>query len=113
MTRELMSDAELDRLLALATRPPPPEGAEARLMARLAAAEAGANVVAFRQKPRRLVPWLSALPLAASLACGIYLGASGAADSYLPVATDTVAAMDDGGASGLDDVLAISEGNAS
>lgn len=112
MTRELMSDAELDRLLALATRPEVPKGAEARLMARLAAAEAGENVVALTPRPRRLVPWLSALPLAASLACGIYLGASGLADPYISTTT-TASAMDDAATPGLDDMVAISEGSAS
>jgi hypothetical protein len=112
MTRDVMSDTELDRLLALATVPAVPEGAEARLMARLAQVEAGETVVTFKPRQRRLVPWLSALPLAASLACGIYLGAAGFADPYMTT-SDTVAAMDDSAAPGLDDMLAISEGSAS
>ncbi len=54
----------IDQMLGLATRPPLPPDFEARMMARLPS-----NVVPFKLR------WTAALPLAASLALGIYLGA--------------------------------------
>jgi hypothetical protein len=75
-----MTDMELDQLLAQARSPALPQGFADRLQAKLERA-ANSNVVAFpqaRAKPahaRRY--WLSAVPLAASLAIGIYLGAAG------------------------------------
>lgn len=81
-------EAEFRRVVALATRPEPAEGAIARLMARIEA-EPVDNVVLFR--PRNAVygsrlPYAAALPLAASLALGIYLGAMGSLDFVLPSA---------------------------
>lgn len=62
---------EIDPLLELATIPEPPEGFEARMMARLPS-----SVVPFKLR------W-AALPLAASLALGIYLGATEPAEDDL------------------------------
>jgi hypothetical protein len=80
MDRHEMTDHELDRVLAGARKPQLPDGFAERLQARLEQPEKS-NVVAFPQAqaaaPSRRRVWLSALPLAASLAIGIYLGAAG------------------------------------
>ena len=80
MDKKNMSDIELDKLLAAARQPELPKGFAERLQAKLEQPPAS-NVIAFPQ--RKPVPasnrrvWLSAIPLAASLAFGIYLGAMG------------------------------------
>lgn len=78
----------LDRTLALASDPRPPDGAGARLLARMAAEEGSGNVVGLPagRVRRRLehgpLPAISAL--AASLAIGLYLGASGFTGGLVP-----------------------------
>ncbi|MFT3672659.1 hypothetical protein [Aestuariivirga sp.] len=94
--RNLMSDRELDQLLAHASAPPLPDAARGRLLQRLAEEEAkrpSSNVVSLTEaRARRAAQqapssgrlgWLAGLPLAASLALGIYLGAGGTFDGYL------------------------------
>ena len=74
----------LDRVLAAATNPELPAGAMQRLLARL---EEDDRVVALPLRnaaPAPVLRWTAALPLAASLALGIYLGAMGALDAFLP-----------------------------
>jgi hypothetical protein len=80
MDKSPLTDRQLDQLLATAQQPQLPKGFADRLQAKLLV-ERPNNVVAFPQKaavpqPRRRI-WLSAIPLAASLAVGIYLGAVG------------------------------------
>jgi hypothetical protein len=81
MEKTHLTDQELDRLLAAAQTPQLPSGFADRLQAKLQV-ERASNVVTFPQKvlapqqQRRRI-WLSAIPLAASLAVGIYLGAVG------------------------------------
>jgi hypothetical protein len=78
MDNNKMTDAELDRLLATATTPELPKGFSSRLQAKLDAT-ASTNVIAFPKRtatPHKLY-WLSTIPLAASLAFGVYLGAQG------------------------------------
>lgn len=91
---------EIDAVLSLASVPPLPAGAAERLMARIAQEPQENTVVAFA--PRRAAPrrsplrYAAALPLAASLALGIYLGAKGTLDFMLPSAiTGGVALIDD------------------
>lgn len=110
MTRNTMTDHELDRLLAMASKPVAPEGAEARMMAKLDPE----NVIAFRPRPeawRSTLSWLAALPLAASLAFGLWLGIAGVGTSYLPesLGGDSVAAIDDSAVSGIDEAEAMAE----
>jgi hypothetical protein len=96
MDKNMMTENELDRLLAKATTPGLPDGFAARLSARIDT-EAADNVIAFpqaRAAPRKRF-WLSAIPLAASLACGLYLGAQGSLPETLETtlfasATDTL-----------------------
>jgi hypothetical protein len=89
MTKGSGEDPELRRILALATTPEPSAGAADRLMARLAAVETTAQVVPFRPRATRRPSWFAyaaAVPMAASLALGIYLGAMGKLDRLLPAA---------------------------
>jgi hypothetical protein len=77
----------IDRLLDLAEAPALPPGFERRLMTRIV-----------KPAPSTSFPlgWAVALPLAASLALGVYLGAMGELDSLLPsMVTGDVAAVDD------------------
>ncbi len=80
----------IDRVLAQASMPELPVGAMDRLMAKLddAAPAPESNVVLFRpavQGPRRRIwRYAAALPLAASLALGLYLGSRGTLDTLLP-----------------------------
>lgn len=105
---------EIDAVLSLASVPSLPEGAAARLMARLAEVPQENKVVAF--PPRRAMApvrsplrYAAALPLAASLALGIYLGAKGSLDFMLPSAiTGDVALIDDA----PDDLGGVSEADA-
>ena len=78
----------IDSMLSLATEPVPPEGAMARLLDRIASEPQPAKVIAFQPLARRpsLMRYAAALPLAASLALGIYLGAQGSLDFMLPTA---------------------------
>ena len=87
----------IDQFLDLASQPTVPEGSLARLLDQLPDA-ATAEIVGFRPRLRGNPPLLryAALPLAASLALGIYLGAQGDLDVAFPAAiTGTVAQGDD------------------
>ena len=105
---------EIDAVLSLASVPPLPEGAAERLMARIAAEPQENKVVALapRREAPRMSPWryAAALPLAASLALGVYLGAKGTLDFMLPSAiTGSVALNDD---APDDDLGGVGEANA-
>lgn len=114
---ELMTDAELDGLLAQASTPPLPLGAKQRLMAKLSqvdgVAAAPPNVVPLRQPQSSgsRLGWLAGLPLAASLALGIYLGSADSLDSYLPnAAYDLIAGSSgDEPLTGIEDVESFTE----
>lgn len=86
-------------VLRLASDPQLPEGAADRLMARIAVEPQGARVIPLpRRAPARpsLMRYAAALPLAASLALGVYLGAKGTLDFMLPSAiTGSLAQNDD------------------
>jgi hypothetical protein len=97
MTKEPFSDRELDLLLSKAKQPQLPLGFAERLQAKLTT-EATSNVIAFPQKriepaPSRLGFWFSAVPLAASLAAGIYLGAMGELPAMFSGLQDAVASL--------------------
>lgn len=109
---------EIDAVLSLGSTPPLPPDAASRLMARIAVEpqeHPQADVIPFRPRahaPRRgLFRYAAALPLAASLALGVYLGAKGTLDFMLPTAITGVAlnadAPDDlGGVGEADDYAA-------
>ena len=114
-----MTDRELDALLAHATVPVLPEGARQRLLDRAGRGgdAAASNVIPFRRPvsapvhaPSRL-GWLAGLPLAASLALGIYLGAGGTFDGLLPAtAYDIIAGgSTDDTITGIEDVESYTE----
>lgn len=100
MEKDLLSDRELELLLKNARPPILPDGFAERLQAKLEVSPAS-NVIAFPQKQPHAKPrhsyWWSAIPLAASLAAGIYLGAvaelpglfSDAADAVASASADT------------------------
>jgi hypothetical protein len=92
-------ERDTEKLLRLASDPAVPEGAMARLMARIAEEPQQARVIALPQRAavrRSPLRYAAALPLAASLALGVYLGAQGALDFMLPTAiTGGVALNDD------------------
>jgi hypothetical protein len=77
---KIMSDKDLDRLLNAVNHPVRPLGAEQRLMGRIATESARA---ATNARKTGAWPWMSALPLAASLVLGLYLGQSGYQPSWL------------------------------
>lgn len=109
---ENQMDTALDKLLKRATDPAIPEGAEARLIAAIQAAEQQSNVVKLQPRPR-IQRWAVGLPLAASLALGIYLGANGTLDNYMPdsIIGETLADTSDSEpTSGLDDAESYAEG---
>jgi hypothetical protein len=112
MARDSMSDHELDRLLALASTPVLPPSAEERLMAKINPE----NVVAFISKPKKAqsaISWIAALPLAASLAFGVWLGAAGIGTNILPesLGGDAVAAAEVDVISGIDEAETLAEDN--
>lgn len=96
MTKDLFSDRELDFLLAMAKQPELPPGFADRLQSKLQV-EPASNVIAFPQKQQhttlRRGYWLSAIPLAASLAAGIYLGAMAELPAMLSGLEDAVASL--------------------
>lgn len=100
----------IDAVLRLATDPVLPAGASDRLMARIAEEPQEARIIPFapRQRPG-LFRYAAALPLAASLALGVYFGAKGTLDFMLPSAiTGSVALNDDG----LDELGGVGEASA-
>lgn len=88
------SDDDIIRILRLAQDANPPLGAAERLMARIA--REPQLVTSIKVMQRRDNWRLAALPLAASLALGVYLGAQGRLDFILPAAiTDGLAFSED------------------
>jgi hypothetical protein len=109
---ENQMNAALDRLLKRATDPAIPEGAEARLMAAIQTTEQQLNVMKFQPRPK-IQRWAVGLPLAASLALGIYLGSGNTFDAYFPdsITSETAADLSDSTLStGLDDAESYAEG---
>ena len=110
---ELMSDRDLDILLSHASTPGLPLGAKARLLAKLEEQKAMSNVVPLREveTQRSRLGWLAGLPLAASLAFGIYLGSAGSLESILPTAAyELIAGVNiDAPVTGIEDVESLSE----
>ena len=114
---EPMTDKELDVLLSHASVPPLPQRAREKLMQRIAEEDAAhapatATVIPFRRaRPQASrLGWLAGLPLAASLALGIYLGSGGTFDNYLPTtAYDLLAGNSDDTITGIEDVESFTE----
>lgn len=88
---------DIDAVLGLASAPGLPPGAMDRLMARIAEEPQQASVVALAPRPQRRGVWrlAAALPLAASLALGVYLGAQGKMDVLMPSAVTGGMALND------------------
>lgn len=91
-------DREIDAVLKHATVPGLPAGAMDRLLARIAEEPQAAKVIALvpRAAPRRPVwRYAAAVPLAASLALGVWLGANGKMDFMMPSAVTGGVALND------------------
>ena len=82
-----LDDHELDQLLKLASLPKPMANFELRLMQKIAADVQSNNVVTFPQR-RKTALWLAAVPLAASLVIGIWLGANDTVPNFVPFGND-------------------------
>ncbi len=100
---DLTEAAAIDRMLDLAPAPPVPAGLETRMLSRLNR-DVRTTVVPFaRPASKRAPSWpWAAVPLAASLALGIYLGAAGDLDGILPQAVTGDLAAGDDDPSGVD-----------
>jgi hypothetical protein len=86
----------IDIVLAAATNPELPAGAQERLLARLEGEDRVVILASRKAQPAPVLGWTAALPLSASLALGIYLGAMGALDGFLPeTVTGELAAGDE------------------
>jgi hypothetical protein len=93
MTNEdVRLEREIGIVLARASRIAIPDGAQARLLARLSG-RASANLLLFEPKKTRNISlrsrsWSIGAALAACFAIGIYLGASGSGDVFWPGVSD-------------------------
>ena len=93
-------DREMRTVLAHAAAPQLPAGAMDRLMARIAVEPQDAKVIQFAPRPRVARPfwrYAAAVPLAASLALGVWLGANGRVDFMMPDAVTGGMALNDDG----------------
>lgn len=115
-----ISDKELDKLLAAVKAVKPPEGFSERLQSKLQVETDGRdNVIAFPQKksaaPIQRRVWLSAIPLAASLALGVYIGAMDSLPESLSGLEGTL--ISDAGetllGTGFEDIVSFVEGDLS
>ncbi|MEI7598780.1 MAG: hypothetical protein WCJ41_05595 [Aestuariivirga sp.] len=91
-------DRETRAVLAHASAPQLPAGAMDRLMARIAEEPQQAKVVHFAPRPRAAPTfwrYAAAVPLAASLALGVWLGANGRMDFMMPSAVTGGVALND------------------
>jgi hypothetical protein len=103
----MLSDLELDQLLAHASQPIAPKNFEQDVLAKL-----GNTVVAFPQKKKANL-FLIGLPLAASLALGLWLGSAGTVDGFIPQLNTTIAVNDDEPVVNLDNLDLLVEGQQS
>lgn len=118
MTKTPMTDTELDKILKSVRQPELPKGFAHRLQAKLEA-EPRSNVIAFPgRKPepkqnRRI--WLSAIPLVASLAAGLYIGTLDSIPDSLAALESTLVAdaADQTIGSGFEDTEAFVNGDLS
>ena len=82
-------------------------------MAAILAADQQSKVVQFPQRSK-IQNWAIGVPLAASLALGIYMGSRGTLDNYLPqsiVGQSLADTSESGPSSGLDDAESYEEGD--
>jgi hypothetical protein len=104
---QAMPDRDLDRMLKAASEPPRILGAEQRMMQRIAASR-GRSASLPEQTSR--FAWLAgSVPLAASLALGIYLGAQGVSTESIGLTGQTDIAGYDEDLSGMSEADAIAE----
>ena len=111
---ELLAEAlEIDRVLARATRPQIPAGATARLMEQAGRRKPAPNVIPLdRARPKArpsIWSWGAGAALAASFACGIFLGTTNFAN--LGSDSDVVEIDDPIVLTGIDDATDLLEGD--
>ena len=108
----LVEAAEIDRVLARATLPEIPAGAAARLVERAGEVRPYSNVVPLGRVRPKMQPsiwsWGAAAALAASFACGIFLGTTNFAN--LTGSGDVVEIDDPIVLTGIDDATDLLEG---
>ena len=112
MNDDMMSDKQLDKLLAAATMPRLPTGFNDRLLQTLnsGAVPERHNVVPFptRTAIQKTSSWSGILPLVASMAAalagGIYLGAANTVPAFNP-SVGSIASTDDTGQTGFEDLV--------
>jgi hypothetical protein len=112
LAAELREAAEIDHVLKHAAKVEASAGAMERMLARLPARPATAEIVQLsppKRRPIRNFAW--ALPLAASLLIGVYLGAAGTIEPFLGATGDDASlAWSDGDVgSGLEEAEAAAE----
>ncbi len=98
-----MNDHDLDKVLSAASSPQPAMGYEQRLLGKVTSAT---NIGAF-PKQKTAAPWLIGLPLAASLALGLWLGTN--TTSLNPTNLLMAQYSEDITSNGFDDVVALIE----
>jgi hypothetical protein len=115
LTAPEVEAAEIDKVLALATRPRVGASAVTSILAQVAGDPAAtSSVVLLRPRSSRvnISRWFAAVPIAASLALGFYVGSTGSLDALLPASLvgEAVAAGEDpGDLSGVSDIEALAE----
>jgi hypothetical protein len=110
---------EIDRILAHASNPAPKAAARAAALSRIMAATGtpgrrGNGGLGTRRSWGTWAP--AATALAASFALGIYLGAAGVVDTYMPTGsfgTDTAMIQEDVDVTGVSDLSELIEGSSS
>jgi hypothetical protein len=105
MENKLMRDDELDRLLSAASQPMPSTTLQERIIAQASVPQAS-NIVAFPLR-KKSTSWLIGLPLAASLAIGLWFGTSDLSSTFLNTASSTLISD----STGFEDVADLIEGN--
>ena len=98
-----MNDHDLDKVLSAASNPQPAMGYEQRLLGKVTAN----NYVVVFPIRKTAPPWLIGLPLAASLALGLWLGTN--TTSLNPMNLLMAQYSEDITSNGFDDVVALIE----
>ena len=114
MAHKPVTDVELDQMLSLASNPEVPADFATKIATKIQPpVEASAEILLFKPRVQSVPPqrWLMAVPLAASLVLGVWLGAAGKGTSFLwSATTELTASSDDIGAStGIDDAETLSD----
>ncbi len=110
MDDKLLSDEELDQVLAKASNPEPSAGFEQRMLSRVTRQQPAARAL---PEARQGKLWLIGLPLAASLLVGVWLGNTVMENNYFTISRNAMVSdnSDEASDTGFDDVAAFIEGS--